>query len=76
MREREPRHQKFFEAMSSRIEESAAAAIDGMDQILGATRNMADVVVARTNRLQAAVLVLSVAVIALTVVQLVVALND
>jgi acetamidase/formamidase len=48
-----------------------------MDQIVAATRNMADVVVARTNlRLQAAVLVLSVAVIALTVVQLVVALND
>jgi acetamidase/formamidase len=63
--------------MSSHIEETAAAAIDEMDQIVAATRNMADVVVARTNlRLQAAVLVLSVAVIALTVVQIVVALND
>lgn len=74
---REPRHEEFFKAMSSHIEETAAAAIDEMDQIVAATRNMADVVVARTNlRLQAAVLVLSVAVIALTVVQIVVALND
>jgi hypothetical protein len=77
IRGREASHQEFFDAMSSRIEETAAAAIDEMDQIVAATRNMADVVVARTNlRLQAAVLVLSVAVIALTVVQMVVALND
>ena len=48
-----------------------------MNQIVATTRNIADVVVARTNlRLQAAVLVLSVAVIALTVVQIVIALND
>ena len=77
IRGREPRHQEFFEATSSQIEETAAAAIDEMDQIVATTRKMADVVVARTNlRLQAAVLVLSVAVIALTVVQIVVALND
>jgi hypothetical protein len=77
IRGRDPSHQEFFDAMSSRIEETAAAAIDEMDQIVAATRNIADVVVARTNlRLQVAVLVLSVAVIALTVVQLVVALND
>lgn len=76
-RGREPRHQEFFKAMSSQIEETAATAIDEMGQIVAATRNMADVVVARTNlRLQAAVLILSVAVIALTVVQIVVALND
>ena len=76
-RGREPRHQEFFKTISSQIEETAAAAIDEMEQIVGATRKMADVVVARTNlRLQAAVLVLSIAVIALTIAQIVIALND
>jgi len=77
IRGREPSHDEFFETTSSQIVETAAVEIDEMDQILATTRNIADVVVARTNlRLQAAVLVLSVAVIALTVVQIVVALND
>lgn len=77
IRGREPSHDEFFETTSSQIVETAAVEIDEMDQIVATTRNIADVVVARTNlRLQAAVLVLSVAVIALTVVQIVVALND
>lgn len=74
---REPRHPEFFKTLSSQIEETAAAATDDMEQIVGATRKMADVVVARTNlRLQAAVLILSIAVIALTIAQIVIALND
>jgi hypothetical protein len=74
---REPKRQEFFKTISSQIEEMAAVAIDEMEQIVGATRKMADVVVARTNlRLQAAVLVLSLAVIALTIAQIVIALND
>lgn len=77
IRRTEPSHKDFFKTTSSQIAETAAVAIDEMDQIVATTRNVADVVVARTNlRLQAAVLVLSVAVIALTVVQVVVALND
>jgi hypothetical protein len=48
-----------------------------MNEIVTTTRNMAKVVVARTHlRLQAAVLVFSVAVRALTVLQIDVALND
>ena len=76
MSNRKPKRTKFFKALSKWLSDQAETAQDEAGAVVSATRAMADVVVARTNiRLQVAVLILSVAVIALTAVQIVIALN-